>query len=333
MIPSSTRTRARAHGITCAAALAALIASSALPVHAQQYPSKPIRMIVPFAPGGNTDIIARVFAPKMGEVIGQQIVIENRGGAGSTIGTEAAARAAPDGYTLLMVSAAHTINPAMIRKINYDSVKDFTPLGIVADVPTSLVVHPSLPVKNVKDLVALARAKPGELNYSTAGRGTVGHLSAELLASLAKIKITPIHYKSSGQSLIDVISGICHFQFPSMPAGLQHTRSGRLRMIAQTGETRSPAAPNIPTMQEQGLKGFVVSSGFALFGPANMPRPIIERVNGAMVKALNDPAVKDSLTKQGADVVASTPEQHDKFNRAEIAKWIKVVREAGIEPE
>jgi tripartite-type tricarboxylate transporter receptor subunit TctC len=303
--------------------------------HAQSpaYPTKPVRMVVPFAPGGNTDIIARVFAPKMGEILGQQIVIDNRGGAGSTIGTEVVARATPDGYMLLMVSAAHTINPAMIKKLNYDSVKDFAPLGIVADVPTALVVHPSLPVKNVKDLVALAKAQPGALNYSTAGRGTVGHLAAELLSSIAKVKLTPIHYKSSGQSLIDVISGICHFQLSSMPAGLQHTRTGRLRMVAQTGEKRSPAAADIPTMQEQGLKGFVVSSGFAMFAPAGTPRPIIERVNGALVKALNDPAVKDNLSKQGADVVASTPEQHDKFNRAEIAKWIKVAREAGIEPE
>jgi len=301
--------------------------------YAQQYPTKPVRMVVPFAPGGNTDIIGRVFAPRMGEALGQQIIIDNRGGAGSTIGTEAVARAAPDGYTLLMVSAAHTINPAMIRKLNYDSVKDFTPLGVVADVPTALVVHPSLPVKNVKELIALAKAQPGSLNYSTAGRGTVAHLAPELLASTAKIKMTAIHYKSAGQALIDVVSGICHLQFSSMPAALVHTRTGRLRMIAQTGETRSPAAKDVPTMVEQGLKGFVVSSGFAMFAPAATPRPIVERVNGALVKALHDPAVKDSLAKQGADVVASTPEQHDKFNRNEIAKWIKVAREAGIEPE
>jgi tripartite-type tricarboxylate transporter receptor subunit TctC len=232
-----------------------------------------------------------------------------------------------------MVSAAHTINPAMIRKINYDSVKDFAPIGIIADVPTALVVHPSLPAKNVKELIAIAKASPGTLNYSTAGRGTVGHLSAELLASTAKVKFTPIHYKSAGLALIDVIAGHVHFQFASMPAVLQQTRSGKLRLIAQTGEKRSPAASDVPTMQEQGLKGFVVSSGFALFAPAATPRTIIERVNGALVKALNDPAVKDNLAKQGADVVASTPEQHDTFNRNEIAKWIKVAKEAGIEPE
>jgi tripartite-type tricarboxylate transporter receptor subunit TctC len=315
------------------ASLAVLALAFSTAAFAQQYPTKPVRMIVPFAPGGNTDIIARVFAPKMGEVLGQQVIIDNRGGAGSTIGTEAVARAAPDGYTLLMVSAAHTINPAMIKKLNYDSVKDFAPLGIVADVPTALVVHPSVPAKGAKELIALARNKPGELNYSTAGRGTVGHLAAELLSSLSKVKLTAIHYKSSGQSLIDVVSGICHFQFSSMPAGLVHTRTGRLRMIAQTGETRSPAAKDVATMEEQGIKGFVVSSGFAMFAPAATPRPIIERVNGALVKALNDPAVKENLAKQGADVVANTPEQHDKFNRAEIAKWIKVAKAAGIEPE
>jgi tripartite-type tricarboxylate transporter receptor subunit TctC len=318
----------RASAAICGVALVACTSG-----FAQQYPTKPIRMVLPFAPGGNTDIIARAFTPKLSEILGQQVIVDNRGGAGGTIGTEAVARAAPDGYTLLMVSAAHTINPAMIRKIPYDSVKDFTPLGIIADVPTALVVHPSLPARNMKELIAIAKAKPGTLNYSTAGRGTVGHLSAELLASLAKVKMTPIHYKSSGQALVDVVSGQVHFQFSSMPAALQHTRTNRVRMIAQTGEQRSPAAPTVPTMQEQGVKDFVVSSGFALFGPAGMPRPLVERVNGALVKALNDATVKDTLAKQGAEITASSPEQHDKFNRNEIAKWIKVARDAGIEPE
>jgi tripartite-type tricarboxylate transporter receptor subunit TctC len=320
-------------GLRAGAALSLLALASALPALAQTYPVKPIRMIVPFAPGGNTDIIARVFAPKMGEALGQQIIIDNRGGAGSTIGTDAAARAAPDGYTLVTVSAAHTINPAMIRKLPYDSVRDFTPLGVVADVPTALVVHPSLPAKNVKEFVAIAKARPGDINYSTAGRGTVGHLAAELLQSVAKVKLTGVHYKGSGPSMIDLIAGHVQMQLSSMPAALQSAAGGRLRMIGQTGEQRSPAAPDVPTMEEQGLKGFIVSSGFAMFGPANLPRAIVERVNGALVKALNDPAVKGNLSKQGADVVAGTPEAHDKFNRAEIAKWVKVARAANIDPE
>ena len=315
------------------AAICVLALAASAPLYAQSYPSKPVRMIIPFAPGGNTDIIGRVFTPKMSEILGQQIIVDNRGGAGGTIGTDAAARAAPDGYTLIMVSAGHTINPAMIKKLNYDSVKDFAPIGIIADVPTAFVVHPSVPAKNVKEFIALAKAKPNALNYSTAGRGTVGHLAAELLQSLAKIKLEAIHYKGSGPSMIDLLAGHVQLQFPSMPAGLRHSAGGKLRMIAQTGEKRSPAAPDVPTMIEQGVKGFVVSSGFAMFAPAGTPKPVVDRVNAALVKALNDPAVKSSLAKQGADVVASTPAEHDKFNREEIAKWIKVAKEAGIQPE
>lgn len=319
-----------AYRVAGAIALAVTFASPAV---AQTYPTRVIRMIIPFAPGGNTDIIGRVFAPKFGEFLGQQIVVDNRGGAGGTIGTELAARAAPDGYTLLMVSAGHTINPAMIKKLPYDSVKDFTPISVIADVPTALVVHPSLPARNVKELIAIAKARPGEIFYSTAGRGTVGHLAAELLNSVAKIKLTAVHYKGSGPSMIDLVAGHVQMQFPSMPAAVQYVRTGRLRMIAQTGEKRSNAAPTIPTMEESGVKGFVVSSGFAMFAPAGTPRPIIDRVHSALVKSLNDPAVKDNLAKQGAEIVASTPQQHDVFNRAEIAKWIKVGREAGIQPE
>jgi tripartite-type tricarboxylate transporter receptor subunit TctC len=320
----------------CIAAIAAAVvaaATAASPASGQSYPTKPVRMIVPFAPGGNTDIIGRVYAPKFAEFLGQQVIIDNRGGAGGTIGTELAAHAPPDGYTLLMASAGHTINPAMIRKLPYDSVKSFAPISVIADVPTAFVVHPSLPAHNVQEFLAIARARPGEIFYSTAGRGTVGHLAAELLNSVAKVKLTAVHYKGSGPSMVDLVAGHVQMQFPSMPAAVQYVRTGRLRMIAQTGAKRSNAAPDTPTMEEAGLKGFVVSSGFALFAPAGTPRPVIEKVHAALVKALSDPGVKSNLAKQGAEVVASTPEEHDAFNRAEIAKWIKVAREAGIQPE
>lgn len=300
---------------------------------AQNYPAKPVRMIVPFVPGGNTDIIGRVFAPKMSEIIGQQIVVDNRGGAGGVIGTEVAARSIPDGYTILMVSAGHTINPAMVKKLPYDSVKDFAPISIIADVPTAFVVHPSLPAKSVREFIAIARARPGEINYSTAGRGTVGHLAAELLSSMAKIKMVHIPYKGTGQAMVDLVAGHVQMQFPSMPAAIQQVRTGRLRMIAQTGKQRSGAAPDVPTMEESGLPGFVVSSGFGLMAPAGTPRAIIDRINSALVKALTDPSVKETLAKQGAEVVASTPGEYDQFNRAEIAKWIKVAAEAGIKPD
>ena len=322
--------------IRIAVAIAAAFAGgwgAASPAAAQNYPAKPVRMIIPFAPGGNTDIIGRVYTPKLSEFLGQQVIVDNRGGAGGTIGTELAAKAPPDGYTLLMVSAGHTINPAMIKKLPYDSIKDFAPIGVIADVPTAFVVHPTVPAKNVKEFLAIARAKPGEIFYSTAGRGTVGHLAAELLNSVAKLKLTAVHYKGSGPSMIDLVAGHVHMQFPSMPAAVQYTRTGRLRMIGQTGEKRSNAAPDVPTMIESGLKGFVVSSGFAMFAPAGTPKPVIDKVNAALVKALNDPGVKENLANKGAEIAATTPEQHDKFNRAEIAKWIKVAKEAGIQPE
>jgi tripartite-type tricarboxylate transporter receptor subunit TctC len=316
-----------------AACLAAAICAMAGAAGAQQYPSKPVRMMVPFVPGGNTDIIARIVAPEMSKALGQQLVIENRGGAGSTIGTEVVAKAAPDGYMILMVSAAHVINPAMIKKLPYDSIRDFVPISIVADVPTAFAVHPNLPVKNVKEFIVLAKARPGELNYSTAGRGTVGHLAAELLSSMASIKMVHVAYKGTGQSITDLIAGHVQLQFSSMPAVINHARAGKLRLLAQTGEKRSAAASDVPTMVESGVKGFVVSSGFGLLAPAGTPRPVIDRVHGALVKALADPSVRNNLSGQGADPVGNTPEAYEAFNKAEIAKWIKVARTAGIEPE
>jgi tripartite-type tricarboxylate transporter receptor subunit TctC len=300
---------------------------------AQTYPTKPVRLMVPFVPGGNTDIIARVVAPEMSKALGQQLVIENRGGAGSTIGTEVVAKSPPDGYTLLLVSAAHVINPAMIKKLPYDSIRDFAPISVVADVPTAFAIHPTLPVKNVKEFIALAKARPGQLNYSTAGRGTVGHLSAELLSSIAQIKMVHIAYKGTGQSITDLIAGHVQLQFSSMPAVINHARAGKLRLLAQTGEKRSAAAKDVPTMLESGVKGFVVSSGFGLLAPAGTPRPVIDRVHGALLKALAEPNVRNNLSGQGADPVGNTPEAYDAFNKAEIAKWIKVARGAGIEPE
>ena len=316
-----------------ALALAAALIGFSSAGAAQTYPVKPVRMIVPFVAGGNTDIIARVVSAEMTKNLGQQIVIENRGGAGSVIGTELAAKSPPDGYTLLMVSAAHVINPAMVKKLPYDSLKDFAPISIVADVPTAFAIHPQLPVKNVKEFVALAKARPGQLNYSSAGRGTVGHLAAELLSSMAQIKMVHVPYKGTGQSITDLIAGHVQLQFSSMPAVIQHARSGKLRLLAQTGPKRSAAAQDVPTMVESGVPGFVVSSGFGLLAPAGTPRPVIDRVHGALAKALAEPSVRNNLSGQGADPVGNTPEEYEKFNRAEIEKWIKVARSAGIEPE
>jgi tripartite-type tricarboxylate transporter receptor subunit TctC len=221
----------------------------------------------------------------------------------------------------------------MVKKLPYDSVKDFAPVSIIADVPTAFVVHPSLPAKTVKEFIAIARARPGQINYSSAGVGTVGHLSAELLSSMTGIKLVHVPYKGTGQAMVDLVAGQVQMQFPSMPAAIQHVQTGRLRMIAQTGKQRSAAASTTPTMEEAGVPGFVVSSGFGLMAPAGTSRAVIDQLHAALVKALNDPRVKDNLAKQGAEVVASSPEEYDKFNRAEIAKWIKVIAQAGIAPE
>jgi tripartite-type tricarboxylate transporter receptor subunit TctC len=300
---------------------------------AQDYPNKPVRMIVPFAPGGNTDIIARIVAPGMSKALGQQIVIENRGGAGSMLGTEVASKAAPDGYTVLMVSAAHVINPAMVKKLPFDPVKSFAAISKVADVPSAIVVHPSLPVKNAKELVALAKAHPGKLNYGSAGRGSIGHLAAELLGSVAQIKMTHVAYKGAGPALSDAMAGHVELLISSMPAIIGQSRSGRLRMIAQGGEKRSSAAPDVPTMVESGMPGFIVTAGFGLFGPAGMPRPAIDRVLAALKTTLGDASVRERLSGEGAEPVGSTPEEYDSFTRKEIEKWIKVARAAGIQPE
>ncbi len=320
----------------CRAALVLLVCAMTLPsmaVRAQTWPSKPIRLVVPFAPGGNTDIIARFIAPRMAQELGQQILIDNRGGASSTLGTNIAAKSPPDGYTIVMVSTAHVINPAVIKSLPYDSINDFAPVTLVADVPNALVVHPSLPVHNIRQLVALARSRPGELVYATPGRGTSTHLAMEMLISATSLKMIHVPYRGVGPATVDVVAGQAHMIFAAMPAFIEYVRSGRLRMIAQATVTRSPVAPEVPTMIEQGYKDFLVSSGFGMFAPAKTPRPIIDRLNAVVVKALQDPAVRTGLSSQGAIPVGNSPEEYDRYNRTEIEKWRKVAQSAGLVPE
>ena len=299
-------------------------------VSAQPYPAKVIRMIVPFAPGGNTDIIARFIVPKMGEDLGQQIIIDNRGGASSTIGTDIASKAPPDGYTLLMVSTAHVINPAVIKKLPYDSMRDFAAVTLVADVPNALVVHPSVPARTLKELIALAKSRPSEMLYATPGRGTSTHLAIEMLASRSQLKLVHVPYKGVGPATVDTVAGHVHMQFSGMPSAIQFVRDGRLRMLVQSGAKRSPAAPNVPVMAEAGMPDFVVSSGFGMLAPANTPRIIIDRVNASVRKSLAHPDVNKGLSSQGADPVGNSPDEYDKYNRAEIARWAKVARDAGV---
>jgi tripartite-type tricarboxylate transporter receptor subunit TctC len=304
--------------------------------HAQQgadYPRKPVRLVVPFAPGGPVDIIARSIAPRMSESLGQQLVIDNRAGAGSTIGSELVAKSPPDGYTLLMVSGSYVMNPAMVRKLPYDTLRDFAHISVMAEVPSAIVVHPVLPVKNVKGLIALAKSRPGELNYSSPGRGTLGHLAAELFGSMAGVKMTHVPYKGAGPALVDLMAGHVQVLFAALPGVVQQTREGRVRMIAQTGKQRSSSMPDIPTAIESGLPNFVVASQFGLLAPAGTPRPVIDRVRTALLDALADPSVGKRFSDLGAERVGSTPEEHEAITRSEVARWIKVTQQAGIQPQ
>jgi tripartite-type tricarboxylate transporter receptor subunit TctC len=300
---------------------------------AQTFPVKPIRMVNPAAPGGNSDVFFRLLQPKMMEVLGQPVVMDYRPGAGGTVGGEVIAKSAPDGYVTGIVAASFVINPAMIRKMPYDTAKDFTGLGIIVDVPSGLVVHPSLPARNVKQLVALAKAQPGQIFYSTSGRGTVGHLAAELLNSMAGIKLVHVPYKGAGPAVIDLVAGHIQMQFASIPVLVGHVQSGKLRMIAQTGAARAPSAKDIPTMEESGLRGFVVRSPFGFVGPAGIPRPVVERLNTALVAAVRDPENNKALIAAGAEPIGSSPDEHAASIRSEIEKWKKVGRDAGIEPQ
>jgi len=316
--------------LVCAAALSILAAG---PVAAQQFPNKILRVVNPNAPGGNSDVLFRLLAPKMGEVLGQQLVIDYRPGAGGNIGAELVARAAPDGYTTLIAAASFLINPSLLKSIPFDAEKDFTPLGIIVDIPAGLAVHPSLPVKNVQQLVALAKKRPGDLNYSSSGQGALGHLSGALLDASTGIKTVHIPYKGAGPSIVDLVAGHVQFSFVSIPAITGHLQSGRLRMIAQCGDKRFVSFPDIPTMVESGVKDFVITSPFSYLGPAGMPQPVAAKLNEALRAALNDPKNNKTLIERGAQPVGNTPAEHAAQIKSEIAKWKKVAQAAGLKPQ
>lgn len=313
--------------------LAATLIAMGDGLHAQAFPSKAVRVINPAAPGGNSDIFFRLLQPKMSEVLGQPLVMDYRPGAGATIGGEIIVRSAPDGYTTGIVAASFVINPSVFKKIPYDTARDFTGLGIIVDVPSGLVVHPSLPVKSVKELIALAKSRPGQLFYATSGPGTIGHLATEMLNSAAKVKLVHVPYKGAGPAIVDLLAGYVQMQFASMPLLFGHVRSGRLRMIAQTGEARSVSAKDVPTMEEAGVPGYVVRSLFGFVGPAGIPRPVAERLNDALVKSIRDPQNNKTLIERGADPIGSTLDEHAASIKTEIARWRKVAKEAGIEPQ
>lgn len=299
---------------------------------AQAYPSKPIRFIVGFPPGGTNDIIARAIAPKLSQGLGEQVVVENRGGANTAIATELAARAAPDGYTVVMNAPGHATNPALI-KLAFDPVKDFAFITLIAESQNLLVVHPSFPPKNVKELIAISKKHPGEINYGSSGIGTTVHLSAELFQYLTGIKWVHIPYRGGGPAIPELLAGQISLYFGNMPTVIRHARAGKLRPIAVTGAQRSAAAPDIPTVAESGVPGYEVTTWYGMAAPAKTPRPIIERLNSEVARALKSPDLRERLTALGAEPVGNTPEQYAAFIQNEIGKWAKVIKAAGIKGE
>lgn len=323
--------RAHIAGLTC---LAALMVQPAAPVVAQTYPSKPIRILIAQAPGSATDNVSRVLSGKLGERLGQPFIIEARPGAGGTIGTEAAARSPADGYTLFMANnSTHGANPAVYRKLPYDAVKDFAPIIFIAATPYVLTVHPSLPVKSVKALIALAKTRPGELNYGSAGNGSTHHLSGELLKTMAGINMVHVPYKGTTPALTGLLSGEVSVMFFTVVGIQPHVKSGKARGLAVTTPKRSRMMPDLPTMAEAGLPGFEVTSWFGLLAPAGTPGAIVSRLNAETAKVMALPEVTSALNKLGFDVMGGTPEQFADHIKREVEKFTKLAKATGIKAE
>ncbi|MBI4195330.1 MAG: tripartite tricarboxylate transporter substrate binding protein [Betaproteobacteria bacterium] len=296
---------------------------------AQAYPAKPIRLVVGFPPGGGVDINARLLAPKLNEYLGQQMIVDNRPGAGTNIANEHVAKSAPDGYTLLINTAAVAINMSLYKKVPYDTLRDFAPISIFSMSPNILVVHASVPVKSVKDLLALARRKPGALNFSSAGSGTTQHLTGELFKLRTGTDIVHVPYKGSAPSMTALISGEVDFSFANIPAIFNHVKSGRLRPLANAGPKRSELMPGVPTMKESGVNGVEVVVWYGVLAPASTPRETIATLAGAIRKAAQSPDIRQRLVDQGAEPVGNTPEEFSKLLREEVTRWAEVVKVSG----
>ena len=301
---------------------------------AQTYPARPVRLIVPFAAGGGTDLVGRTIAQKLTETIGQPFIVENRGGAGGVIGADMVAKAPPDGYTLVLGSPGSlTINPNLNAKMPYDTLRDFAPVSLATISPFILTVHPSLPVKNLKEFIAFAKSQPGKLNYGTSGNGSVAHLSTEYLKSLAGINLVHVPYKGSSLALTDTLAGQLQVLFDNLPVVQPHIRAGKLRLMGAGTQKRSSLIPDAPLITESGVPGFEASTAFGILAPARTPVEIVNRLSGEIQRILQSAEIKDRLAAQGLEAVGSTPQQYDAHNRAELAKYARIVKAAGIRIE
>jgi len=306
-----------------------LLAVAATSAFAQGYPTKPAKVVVPYPPGGPTDIVARVVSQKLSEQMGQQFIVENRPGAGGNIGAEAVAKSPADGYTLLVATTAHAINPSLFKNLGYNLTKDFAPVSLLTSGPLVIVANPSVPAKNVKELIAMGKAKPGSLNYASSGNGQSTHLSAELFATMAGIKMNHIPYKGSAPALTDVMGGQASLMFDTMLSAMPHVKNGKLKAIAVTSAARSPAAPDVPTVAESGLPGYEAIAWNGLLVPAGTPGDVVAKLNAELKKALDAPDVKDRFSAQGFGAAWNTREAFAKFIQSELDKWAKVVKVSG----
>lgn len=300
---------------------------------AQDWPAKPVRFIVPYPPGGGTDVIARIVQPRLSDALGQTIVIENRGGAGGAVGTEAAAKAAPDGYTFLFTLSSHTINP-LLYKLSYDVERDFAPVTLIVSVPQLVAANPASPLKSMQDVVALAKAYPGKLHYASVGAGTPSHIAGELLKLKAGIDIVHVPYRGGGPAVADTLGGQVWLLFVTMPAAIGQVRAGKLRALAVTTQKRNPGAPEIPTLAEAlNIPDYEVDSWYAMFAPAKTPPAIIARMQREVARVIQLPEVKQKLLEQGGDTVGSSPEALERVVKGELKKWADLIRDAKIKLE
>jgi len=315
----------------CRIAVAALLAAPVMG-WAQTYPAKPIRLIVPFAPGGGVDFIGRLVGQKLGEALGQQVIVENRGGAGGAIGTEVAIRSAPDGYTLLQISPSYTINPSL-QPTKFDPINDYTPIVLIGKGPFVVVAHPSLPARDAKQLLALARSRPGAVIYGSSGQGTIVHLSTELFLYMARVKMTHVPYKGGGPALVDTLSGQISLVFSPPQTGLPHVKAGRVRALGMTSATRIPTEPDIPALAET-VPGYEATNWHAMIGPKGIPRPVVDRINAEVRKIVAQKDVENTLHTNGVfPHGGGSPEQVYELIKKDYEQWKKVVVQAGIKPE
>jgi len=312
---------------------AALVPWPAPAQTADGWPNKPLRFILPFPPGGGTDILGRLIADRMTASLGQPVVTENRGGAGGNVGAEAAARSAPDGYTLVLVAPSLAISPSLYSKLNYDPVKDFAPVSLVATVPNVMVTHPSVPANTLAEFIRFAKTKPGGMNFGSGGSGTSNHLAGELFNIVAGVKLVHVPYKGVNLAMNDVLSGQIHLVVIGVPAAAPHIKAGKLRALALVAPQRASALPEVPTVAEAGLPNFEVTTWYGILAPAGTPKPIVTRLNAELVKIMHAPEMKDRLATMATDPVTSTPEEFADYIKREIVKWGEVVRQAGLKAD